>query len=168
MVSTTQLAAEADAMKRYAIAITGDLGEAEDLVQDCMERALRKWSLRGDTVPLRPWLFRMMRNLHISRWRKSRRHRQTASLDDLTSPPELAARQDDQVDLNRLLARVMTLPEDQRNALFLVSVEGFTYAEAARALGVPEGTIMSRISRARTVLRRTDNLPGRPALRRVK
>lgn len=165
MPSRDTLAREADAMKRYAIALTGDVHTAEDLVQDCMERALRKWTLRRRGVPLRAWLFTMMRNLHVDGWRRAQR-RKTESLETLASPPELPPTQENHVELNRLLARVFDLPEDQRLALLLVSVEGFTYAEAAQTLGVPEGTILSRVSRARAALREATG-EAAPKLRSV-
>lgn len=168
MRPAAELTDEAEALKRYAITITRDMSEAEDLVQDCMERALRKWSLRKADVPLRPWLFRMMRNLHVSRWRKMRRHRYNVSIDDTIIDPALPARQEGHVDLNNLLVRVMALPDDQRAALVLVSIEGFTYSEAGKVLGVPEGTIMSRVSRARARLRDTPHPVSRPKLRTVK
>lgn len=146
------LAQEADAMKRYAITLTRDMHAADDLVQDCMERALRKWTIRREGVPLRAWLFTMMRNLHVDGWRRAKRS-QTESLETMTLQPELPPTQENHVELNRLLNRVMTLPDDQRAALVLVTIEGFTYREAAETLGVPEGTILSRVSRARAALR---------------
>lgn len=160
------LSREADAMKRYAITLTRDASSADDLVQDCMERALRKWTVRREGVPLRAWLFTIMHNLHIDSWRRSRRH-ETESLHTLTSSPELPPNQEGHVELNRLLNRVMALPQDQRAALVLVSVEGFTYREAARTLGVPEGTILSRVSRARAALRGEFG-EASPKLRSVK
>lgn len=148
------LASEADALKRYAITLTRDTNKADDLVQDCMERALRKWTLQREGVPLRAWLFTMMRNLHVDGWRRAKR-RETEALDTLSTQPSLPPNQENYLELSRLLARVMELPEDQRAALVLVSVEGFTYREAAQTLGVPEGTILSRVSRARAALRET-------------
>lgn len=166
MSAREALAQEADAMKRYAITLTRDLDAAEDLVQDCMERALRKWALRRRGVPLRAWLFAMMRNLHVDGWRRAKR-RETTSLEAMTAPPALPATQEHHVELNRLLTRVLALPEDQRLALVLVSVEGFTYREAAETLGVPEGTILSRVSRARAALREASQ-PTAPSPRIVK
>ncbi|GAB2188195.1 RNA polymerase sigma factor [Roseibium sp. LAB1] len=164
---TQNLLRETQALHRYAVTLTCDQTEAEDLVQDCLERALRKWSLRRSSVPLRPWLFRMMRNLHISRWRRLRRHSNNIDLDKLENQLQAPASQQDSADLNRLLNRMLTLPEDQREALFLVGVEGFTYAEAAAILNVAEGTIMSRISRARARLREDPRASERPHLRSV-
>lgn len=166
MPSRDTLGQEADAMKRYAITLTRNMDDADDLVQDCMERALRKWTLRAAGVPLRGWLFTMMRNLHVDRWRRQKR--QAASQGDPESTaPVLPPNQDDHVELNKLLAHVMALPDDQRIALILVSVEGFTYGEAAKTLGVPEGTVLSRVSRARAALRAATG-DAAPKLRSVK
>ncbi|ERP95601.1 hypothetical protein Q669_30435 [Labrenzia sp. C1B10] len=164
---TQNLLRETPALHRYAVTLTCDQAEAEDLVQDCLERALRKWSLRRSSVPLRPWLFRMMRNLHVSRWRRLRRHSNHIDLDDLENQLQAPASQQDSAELKHLLNRMLALPEDQREALFLVGVEGFTYAEAAAILNVAEGTIMSRISRARARLREDPRASERPHLRSV-
>jgi len=164
---TQRLLGETPALHRYAVTLTRDQSEAEDLVQDCLERALRKWTLRRSSVPLRPWLFRMMRNLHVSRWRRMRKHDNHIHWDEVDTPPEVPASQEDSTELNRLLARMLALPEDQRETLFLVGVEGFTYSEAADILGVAEGTIMSRISRARARLREETRASERPHLRSV-
>lgn len=165
---TTELGDEADALYRYAVTLTRNRIEADDLVQDCMERALRKWKLRRGSVPLRPWLFRMMRNLHVSRWRRMRRHQGHAQLDEFSAQPPVAGNQEDRVELNRLLTRLMDLPSEQREALVLVTIEGLSYADTARTLGVAEGTVMSRISRARASLRDTSAPSERAILRRVK
>ena len=120
-------------MKRYAITLTRDVHTADDLVQDCMERALRKWTLRRAGVPLRAWLFTMMRNLHVDGWRQAKR-RQTESLETMTSPPAIPPTQENHVELNRLLARVMSLPDDQRVAdIAAVGVKG--KPERGRAFG---------------------------------
>ena len=166
MPTRDTLAGEADALKRYAITLTRDMSAADDLVQDCMERALRKWTLRREGVPLRGWLFAMMRNLHVDGWRRGRR-RATEPLDQVAVLPALLPNQEDHIELNQLLRRVLALPEDQRTALVLVSVEGFTYREAAETLGVPEGTILSRVSRARAALREASG-DAFPKLRSVK
>ncbi len=167
MPTPDALAREAAAMKRYAITLTRDMGAAEDLVQDCMERALHKWTLRREGVPLRSWLFTMMRNLHVDGWRRASRQR-TVSLEDQETPPQLPPNQEHHVELNRLLRQVMDLPEDQRAALVLVTVEGFTFREAAQTLGVPEGTVLSRVSRARAALRKATGTTTTPKLRSVK
>ena len=147
------LLSEAVVLRRYAISLTRDLSEAEDLLQDCLERALRKWRLRRDAVPLRPWLFTMMHNLHVSRWRRSRRWTNDLTLDDLSAQPAVSGGQEDRVAMNEVLALVRALPDEQRESLVLVAIEGLTYAEAAARMGVAEGTIMSRVSRARSRLR---------------
>lgn len=172
-----ELGAEQDVLFRYAAALTHDRTDAEDLLQNCMERALRKWNLRRDSVPLRPWLLRMMRNFHVSHWRKVRRHMGHFSMHDMPNPPMVDGGREDYVDLNALLARVMALSDDQREVLILLAVQGLSYCEVAQVLDVAEGTIMSRISRARARLRgeltgpaisHSDASNTRPTLRCVK
>ncbi|MBN9672070.1 sigma-70 family RNA polymerase sigma factor [Roseibium aggregatum] len=162
-----RLLRETEVLHRYAVTLTRDRSDAEDLVQDCMERALRKWTLRQSSVPLRPWLFRMMRNLHVSRWRRTKKHDNQVPLDEMEAPPQVPAAQEGSAELNRLLTRMLNLPAEQREALHLVGIEGCTYAEAAEILGVAEGTIMSRISRARASLRQDSSKARRPQLRSV-
>ena len=141
MPSRDTLGQEADAMKRYAITLTRNMDDADDLVQDCMERALRKWTLRAAGVPLRGWLFTMMRNLHVDRWRRQKRQAASQGGPESTAP---------------------VLPPNQDD-----HVEGFTYGEAAKTLGVPEGTVLSRVSRARAALRAATG-DAAPKLRSVK
>jgi RNA polymerase sigma factor (sigma-70 family) len=142
------------ALRRYAHALTRDVGDADDLVQDCLERAIGRWGQRRADGNVRTWLFSILHNLAISRIRQARRRGRPIPLDD--APPAALAHppgQDDAVrhgELKRALAR---LPDDQRDVLLLVSVEDLTYAEAAAILGVPVGTVMSRLSRAREGLR---------------
>ena len=159
-----RLLSEAVVLRRYAISLTRDLSEAEDLLQDCLERALWKWRLRRDAVPLRPWLFTMMRNLHVSRWRRSHRWANDLTLDDLSVQPAVSGGQEDRVAMNEVLALVQALPDEQRAALVLVAIEGLTYAEAAGRMGIAEGTIMSRVSRARSRLRMADGRDAGGAL----
>ncbi len=162
------------ALRRYARALTGDAWAADDLVQDTLERACHKWSLWTPGTDLRAWLFTLMHNLHASQVRRTAV--QTMDIDALgTEPAALPATPDGPLDLQRCL---LLLPEDQRAVLLLAALEDLSYAEIGRVLGVPVGTVMSRLSRARERLRRLmDGSPperseagptGRPALRRLK
>jgi RNA polymerase sigma-70 factor, ECF subfamily len=137
-------------LRRYARALAGDRAAADDLVQDTLERAWAKLHLYRRGTDLRAWLFTVMHNVHVNRVRATR---VTDSLDD--EMPELAQRapQGDALlvrDLDRSIAR---LPAEQRAVLLLVTLEDMSYDEVARALGVPIGTVMSRLSRAREKLR---------------
>jgi len=150
------------ALRRYARALTRDADVADDLVQDTLVRALRSEHLfHGGEV--RSWLYTILTNLNRNRLRSLARRPMLLPLDDndttdLTGP-EAGGR-----DIERALG---TLVEDQRSALLLVVLEGLTYREVAEVQGVPIGTVMSRLARARVQIK--NYLDGeRPALRRVK
>ncbi|MHB1093776.1 sigma-70 family RNA polymerase sigma factor [Thiobacillus sp.] len=137
-------------LRRYARALTGDATRADDLVQDTLERALVKLDLWQPGSDLRAWLFTLMHNLFANQART--RRPQDAALDEALDIPvsggqmeALAAR-----DMHVALAR---LPDGQREVILLVGLEQFSYAEAAQVLGVPAGTIMSRLARARERMR---------------
>lgn len=143
------------ALRRYARALLRDRDEADDLVQDVLERAIASWHQRQRSSSLRAWLFTILHNCAIDRLRRRARRGHVASIDDvpearLTTPAtqEAAAAQRD------IMSLVSSLPEEQRSVLLLIGVEELSYAEAARVLDVPQGTIMSRLSRARERLRR--------------
>ncbi|HKC30205.1 MAG TPA: sigma-70 family RNA polymerase sigma factor [Burkholderiales bacterium] len=137
-------------LRRYARALVGDRASADDLVQDTLERAWAKLHLYRRGTDLRAWLFTVMHNVHVN---KVRATHVTDTLED--ELPELAQRasQGDALlvrDLDRAIAR---LPSEQRAVLLLVTLEEMSYEEVARALGIPIGTVMSRLSRAREKLR---------------
>ena len=137
-------------LRRYARALVGDRASADDLVQDTLERAWAKLHLYRRGTDLRAWLFTVMHNVHVN---KVRATRVTDTLED--ELPELAQRasQGDALlvrDLDRAIAQ---LPAEQRAVLLLVTLEEMSYEEVARALGIPIGTVMSRLSRAREKLR---------------
>ena len=147
-------------LRRYARALTGDVNRADDLVQDTLERALAKLDLWQPGSDLRAWLFTLMHNLFVNQIRV-KRPQETVMEDALDEPVSggqmeaLAAR-----DIHAALAQ---LPEEQREVLLLVGLEQFGYAEAAQVLGVPTGTVMSRLSRARERMRQM--LAGEPAIK---
>ncbi|GGE09037.1 RNA polymerase sigma factor [Aureimonas endophytica] len=155
------------ALRRYARALTHDRESADDLVQDCLERAIRKKGLWRPIGPLRPWLFRILLNLHRNGLRQKRRAPPAVALDEIGTEPAVAAGQPGRVALAEMARAMERLPPDQREALLLVAVEGLAYAEAAAVLGIPIGTLMSRIGRARALLRQWTEDSG-PKLRAVK
>ena len=137
-------------LRRYARALVGDRATADDLVQDTLERAWAKLHLYRRGTDLRAWLFTVMHNVHVNRVRAAR---PTDMLED--EMPELAQRapQGDTLlvrDLDRAIAR---LPAEQAAVLLLVTLEEMSYEEVAHTLGIPIGTVMSRLSRAREKLR---------------
>jgi len=180
------------ALRRYARALTRDADIADDLVQDTLVRALRSEHLfHGGDV--RSWLYTILTNLNRNRLRSLARRPVLSPIEDNDAPdlagpeaggrdieralatpalspiedndaPDLAGPEAGGRDIERALA---TLVEDQRNALLLVVLEGLSYREVAEVQGVPIGTVMSRLARARVQIK-TYLDGGRPALRRVK
>lgn len=166
------------ALRRYARALLANRADADDLVQDCLERAVSRWHQRRPDSEPRPWLFAILHNLAMTRLRRASSRPRSAPLDE-AGEGEFArpATQEDGLRHGELLRALAQLPEDQRAVLLLVAVEELTYAEAARALDIPIGTVMSRLSRARERLHALVNAdpsrepvrdPQRPPLRRVK
>ena len=150
-------------LRRYARALVGDRATADDLVQDTLERAWTKLHLYRRGTDLRAWLFTVMHNVHVNRVRASRL---TDTLED--EMPELAQRaaQGDALlvrDLDRAITR---LPDEQRAVLLLVTLEEMSYEQVARTLGIPIGTVMSRLSRARDKLRAM--MLGQPIMAKLK
>jgi len=137
-------------LRRYARALVGDRASADDLVQDTLERAWAKLHLYRRGTDLRAWLFTVMHNVHVN---KVRATRATDTLDD--EMPELALRppQGDALVVRDLDRAIALLPAEQRSVLLLVTLEDMSYDEVARTLGIPIGTVMSRLSRAREKLR---------------
>lgn len=159
------------ALRRYARAMLRNRDDADDLVQDVLERALGNWQGRRKAASLRSWLFAILHNLALDRLRRRARRGTDAPLE--TVPEAWLARpaeQEHALGQQDVLAHLAQLPEDQRAVLLLVSVEDLSYAEAAAVLDVPMGTVMSRLSRARERLRRQmeDGAQPRPALKVVR
>ena len=153
-------------LRRYARALVSDRAAADDLVQDTLERAWIKFHLYRDGTDLRAWLFTVMHNVHVNRIRSTRA---TDVLDD--EMPEMAQRpaQGDSLMVRDLDRAIVRLPDEQRAVLLLVALEDMSYDEVARTLGIPIGTVMSRLSRAREKLRTMMlGLPGAAKLTVVK
>ena len=140
-------------LRRYARALVGDRDGADDLVQDTLERAVRKFHLwrPGD---LRAWLFSIMHNVFVNQL-KARRISPEVDIDEAAiAAPIPTATAIDVGDVQRALS---ALAPEQREVLLLVALEDMTYADVSRALGIPIGTVMSRLSRGRERLRRAMN-----------
>jgi RNA polymerase sigma factor (sigma-70 family) len=155
------------ALRRYAFALLRNHDAADDLVQDTLERALSRWASRRADGELRAWLFTIERNLFVSMLRQRKRRGVPVTLDEALLPGT-PGRQEATVEANDVLAAIDHLPEEQKSLLLLVGVEDFTYDEAARILGMPIGTVMSRLSRARQRLRSILETGKITLLRRVK
>lgn len=157
-------------MRRYAFALVNDPVFADDLVQDCLERALRKWWLWKPKGRMRSWLFRMLYRVYLNQRRKYRRDAAMLPLTDGHEPISGAAPQGLTVELREIAVAIDGLPDDQRAAILLVVLEGTDYDEAAWILDIPVGTLRSRLSRGREALRAATGgaAPERTHLRRVK
>ena len=145
-----QIVEQLPGLRRYARALTGDAWAADDLVQDTLERASRKWLLWRSGSDLRAWLFTLMHNLYLNQ----RRGLLAVQALDAQALAALAGTDgvacDVAIDIDRCLQR---LPAEQRAVLLLVTLEDMAYADVARVLGIPMGTVMSRLSRGRERLR---------------
>jgi RNA polymerase sigma-70 factor (ECF subfamily) len=161
------------ALRRYARALLRNPADADDLVQDCLERAVSRWHQRRPDGDARTWLYAILHNLAVSQIRQRSRRGAHMPVEDA---PEAAfavtPTQGHSLRHRDLMAALDALPEEQRGVLLLVSVEGLSYIETAQVLAIPVGTVMSRLSRARDrmiQLMDGDSAPAkRPLLRRVK
>jgi len=167
MTVLDEIEAAIPSLRRYAHALLRDRDGADDLVQDCLERALaRRHRWRGE-APVRVWMFTIL----VNRFRDDRRAAaRRADLVVLDGAAEAAAAspggQESHLALAEVHAAMGRLPADQRAALLLVAVEGLRLAEAARVLAIPEGTLVSRLGRARAALRAMTGAGGpRPLAR---
>ena len=138
-------------LRRYARALAGNRDNADDLVQDTLERAWAKSSLWRGVADMRAWLFALMHNLHVDGARRARLH--TVSLDDDTPEIPVAPSQGERLAVLDLQSALEQLPVEQREVLLLIALEEMSYADAAHTLGIPIGTVMSRLSRGRERLR---------------
>ncbi|MEO7008645.1 MAG: RNA polymerase sigma factor [Caldimonas sp.] len=137
--------------RRYARALAGQRDDADDLVQDTLERAWTRLHMWRGVADMRAWLFGIMHNLHADGVRRPRV--QTVTLDDTTPEPPVAPAQGERLALLDLQAALDALPIEQKEVLLLVGLEDMSYADAAATLGIPIGTVMSRLARGRERLR---------------
>ena len=162
------IAAEVPRLNRYALALLRDRRDAEDLVHDCVVRALANLTGWRDGDNPRKWLFTILHNLYIDRVRAQGRMPMQLSLDavDLNAS---SVRPNEEVTRHEINTALQALPAEQRQCVLLIGLEGLSYAEASEVLGVPVGTIMSRLSRGREKLRELlDHQVQKPTLRRIK
>lgn len=150
-MDSSTILAELPRLRRYARAMVGDRAVADDLVQDTLERGwsrLAQWRPGSD---LRAWLFGIMHNLRVDQLRCQGPN--TQPLGEAESEAPMRATQSDRLEVNDLAAALARLPEEQRAVLLLVALEEMSYEQIASTLGIPLGTVMSRLSRGRERLR---------------
>lgn len=155
-------------LRSFALSLTRARDTADDLVQQTCEKGLSNLAGFQPGTRLDAWLFRIMRNTWID---TVRARKEAMPLDDLTEGAELMGEDgrrtsEDRLHLAEVRRAIARLPEDQRAVLLLVCVDGLRYREVAAALDIPEGTVMSRLSRARLALAAELNRTEEPAARR--
>jgi RNA polymerase sigma-70 factor (ECF subfamily) len=172
-----ELIAQIPGLRRYARSLTADPWASDDLVQDTLERACSKQHLWVAGTDLRAWIFTIMHNIFLNQVRKSAHGPSPEHAIDAAEVNLQAVSQpiDTAIDLQRCLAR---LPPEQRAVLLLVTLENLSYEAVAQILAIPTGTVMSRLSRARSqllsLMNPTDSRShgqesdAKPALRRMK
>ncbi|MGC2415086.1 MAG: sigma-70 family RNA polymerase sigma factor [Stellaceae bacterium] len=146
--------AEIPRLRRYARSLTRDVTAADDLVQDCLARALGKLHLWQEATDLRAWLFTILHNQYVNHVRRAVREGVAVGLSETEPMLTQAPHQDKRLELRDFERAIAKLPEEQRSVILLIALEGMRYEEVAEILDVPVGTVRSRLSRGREGLRR--------------
>jgi RNA polymerase sigma-70 factor (ECF subfamily) len=149
-----------DALYRVALRLTSNPSDANDLVQETMLKAYRSWHQYQQGTNAKGWLLTILRHAFINEYRRRSRRPETVDLDaiepfavfDELQDEDPQARFFDQIVDDEVLRAIDALPEQFREAVVLSDVEGMSYEEVARILGVPIGTVKSRLFRARRLL----------------
>lgn len=154
-------------LRRFARSLVGAPDKADDLVQDTLERAIRRQASFEPGTSLRAWLFTILRNLHIDQCRKVQRQGETVEVDDRDAALAMAPDQTARAEFRDFEACFAELPKADQDLLTMVAVDGLSYETAAEIFDVQIGTIKSRLSRARARLRDLEDYrKGRRASRR--
>jgi RNA polymerase sigma-70 factor (ECF subfamily) len=155
-------------LRRYARALTGDWVLADDLVQDTLERAWGRRHMWRRGSDLRAWLFSIMHNLYVNQ-AISRHGKASMALEDTGLDLPVPATQEERLVIRELIAALARLADEQKEVMLLVGLEQMSYQEVAKVLGIPIGTVMSRLSRGRERLRALmSERTGPPQLKVVK
>jgi RNA polymerase sigma-70 factor (ECF subfamily) len=163
------IAREIPHLRRYALALLHDPHAADDLVQDCLERALRKRHLWRQCGSLRSWLFRILYTVFLNTRKTQWRDRQALPLEAIEFTLAASANQEAYVECREMAKALAQLPESQYAAIMLIALEGFSYDEAAWIQGIPIGTLRSRLYRGREALRTMGATTGHHGrVRRIK
>lgn len=163
-----ELVVHVAALRRYALLLLGDATDADDAVQETLTRVLAKartWHSIGD---LRPYLFSTLHNVFIDLTRREKRMPSSLLTEDLMASLTAPANQQKRLELRDTVLALGKLPAEQREVVLLVGLEGLSYLEAAEALNIPVGTVMSRLSRGREALRAMTSRDATRKLRVVK
>ena len=140
-------------MRRFALFLTKNNHGADDLVQDALERAIRKrhlWRRHGN---IRSWLYRLMYNLFLNRCQRDNRYNDHINIEDMVTPTSAPAEQFQKIAFQDVAEALDSLPDEHATPIILTAVEGFSYDETASILDIPIGTLRSRLFRGREALR---------------
>jgi RNA polymerase sigma-70 factor, ECF subfamily len=149
------LVAQLPGLRRYAAALVGNTARADDLVQDSIERALRQSAQLRDLQALPGWLRRILHNRYIDEIRRDRSRGHLQDIDDYVDHLEVSVPAEDRAAALDFLRAMNGLSLEHRQILLLVGLEDLSYQEISEELGIPLGTVMSRLARARERLRGT-------------
>lgn len=163
-----QISEQIPHLRRYARVLARDRTRADDLVQDCLERAWSRLHLWQPGSNLKAWLFTILHNLHANQVRKLKRALDNVPLSESHLSASTPATQMQQLEVKGITDALQRLSEEQRAVVLLVGLEEMSYQEAAKVLDVPIGTVMSRLHRGRERVRQLLADQGQPVLRRVK
>jgi len=153
---------------RYGRVLTRNDADADDLVQEALARALTLARSYDTSRPILPWLIAIVRNTFLSGVVSENAERRRREAYAVSCDPVLLPSQEHSAELSNVRKALQSLPTEQAEVLHLVGVLGFTYADVAEVLGVPAGTVMSRLSRARTALRNQMEGVGERKARRLR
>jgi RNA polymerase sigma factor (sigma-70 family) len=155
-------------LRRYARVLVRDADHADDVVQDCLERAITRFHCFTPGTNLRSWLFTILLNIVRSEARTNKRRGTVVNLDEIRDAAATTAPPEQPLTMRDLQHAFDQLPETFQEVVVLVAIEGMAYEEAAEIIGVPVGTVRSRLSRAREQLRRAMEAPVAPASRAAR
>ena len=154
-------------LRRYALSLVGNSVDADDLVQETLQRGLMSLRNGKKIDNLRGYLFTILHNVRVSQYRRDGDGRDHVPIEDVMHDLPCRENQQHAVELSELFSALDALPMEQRSVILLVCLEGFTYRECAAILGVPIGTVMSRLSRARKALISELDMARRPKLAEI-
>ncbi|WP_417433011.1 RNA polymerase sigma factor [Kiloniella sp.] len=163
-------------LRRYAYALVKDSSKADDLVQDCLERSLAKRDQWKGDGSLKSWLYRILSNIHLNHYRQNQTNplhfpAELTERTPLVPDTDTTSHQLSHLYLRDLDKGITQLPDEQKQVLLLIALEGLSYSEVSAITQVPLGTVMSRLSRARETLRKftaTSSPKKVPPIRRIK
>jgi RNA polymerase sigma-70 factor (ECF subfamily) len=155
-------------LRRYARALLRNRADAEDLVQEALARDIGRADSFQAGTNMRAWLFTILHNVHVNQVRSRASRPDEVPVESVENRLTTPARQEERVEVREMMRALDELPDEQRQVLLLVALEGLKYEEVAEMIGVPIGTVMSRLSRGREAVRAKLANGASVALRRVK